>query len=116
MRIEHDRETADAGDVLSWLHNRPAVGCHSLQLFVELCGVDVAHPLSGKLRRAGASPGHHAADVFAVFPEDHVGEARHTGVLDIPPDYLLVEVDCHVHVVGYEFVPDESVCHVAPSF
>ena len=30
LRIEHDREAADAGDVLSWLHNGPAVGCYGL--------------------------------------------------------------------------------------
>ena len=116
LRIQHDRETSDAGDILSGLHNSPAVGCYSLQLFVELRGVDVTHPLSRKLRRASASPGHHAADIFAVFTEDHVLQARHTGVFDIPADYFLVKVDCLVHVVGYEFVPDESVCHFAPSF
>src|SRR5580704_2444523 len=77
--------------------------------------MDVAQPLRRKLRRAGASPGHHASDIFTVFPEEHVGKTGHTGVFDVPPYHLLVKAHCLVHVIGDKFVPDEAVCHFAPS-
>jgi len=67
------------------------------------------------IRRASASPGHHATDIFAVFTEEHVLHARHAGVFDVPADYFLVKVNCLVHVIGYEFVPNESVYHFSPS-
>src|SRR6185503_10886663 len=78
-------------------------------------GVNVPHPLGRKVGSACASPGHHAADVFTVFTEEHVGESGHTGILDIPPHHLFVEANRLIHVIGYEFVPDEAVCHFAPS-
>src|ERR1700676_1086650 len=77
--------------------------------------MDVAQPLRRKLRRAGTSPGHHASDIFTVFPEEQVGKTGHTGVPDVPPDYLLVKAHCLAHVIGDKFVPDEAVSHFAPS-
>jgi len=73
-------------------------------------------PVCRKIRRPRASPCHHPADVFTVFTEDHVGEARHAGILDVPADYLPVEADRLINIIGDEFVPNKSVCHFAPSF
>ena len=76
----------------------------------------MAHPLRRELRRSLAGPGHHAADVHTVFAEEHVRKSRRAGVLDVPPDDVLVELNSIVHIVGDELVPDKSVCHAVPSF
>ena len=111
LRVHDDGEAAYTGDGLGGPDDVAAVGGDSLELLVEPGGVDVAYPLGGQLGHACAGPSHYAADVLAIFSEEHVSEAGHAGVTDVPADYLLVEVDCLIHVVGYEFVPDEAICH-----